>query len=815
MSIYQIALDFTFKTNQSLFITGKAGTGKTTFLHKLRNETNKQMAVVAPTGVAAINAGGVTIHSFFQLPFSPFLPSLEGEAALISKLKMNKARRNVIRELEMLVIDEISMVRADVLDAIDTVLRYVRRRNTEPFGGVQMVFIGDMYQLSPVVRNDEWSILSEYYTGVYFFNSKVLEKEKPVYIEFDKIFRQSDSHFINLLNQIRNGDLTDKGVELLQSRFTPNFRPNDNDFHITLTTHNYKADNINVEELAKLNSKTKTFKAGIKGQFYESSYPSDELLELKKGARVMFVKNDTEQPRRFYNGKIGTIVSFDKANEIIYVKPDVANEETIAVSKMSWENVRYSTDDESLQLKEEVIGTFTQYPLRLAWAITIHKSQGLTFEKAIIDAGDSFAPGQVYVALSRCRTLDGITLLSNINKYSIRNDEQIVRFSSQSSDLDNLKVKLDKSEQQYRLNLLTSIFDFTQVAYIAKLWHNDIFDLQSSFNEDTTPYIRKVIAKIEEIMGISLKFQVQIRNIFADYPVDELFLDERIKAASKYYDVQLASIIEMLYESPANTDSKNNAKVYDDRLNEVFTVIALKRHIINGLNSGSSIENYYQLRNNFALANFTLSAYSKATSGKKLKSNHPELLSNLIKLRNELAESNSLPVYIIANTSMLVDMSNFLPTIEESMMKISGIGPTRYSKYGQEFLNVINLYVEKNEIEDTDNFSPTKKPKKAKQVKGASAKESLKMYKDGMTIEEIAKQRQFVVSTIVGHLASFVHTDEINILDFVSAENIEKAKKLLSQKGEGVSIYNALRDHFDMTEVSFLNKYLKSEEEKG
>lgn len=816
MSIYDLASRFTAETNQSIFITGKAGTGKTTFLHKLKEETHKQMAVVAPTGVAAINAGGVTIHSFFQLPFAPFLPTLEGEAGLISKLKMNSARRAVIRELELLVIDEISMVRADVLDAIDVVLRHVRHRRGEPFGGVQMVFIGDMYQLSPVVRGDELNLLSNYYSGIYFFNSKVLEKQNPVYIEFDKIFRQSDTTFIELLNQVRNDTLTQKGIDILQSRYNPTFRPSEKDFHITLTTHNSKADEINNEELAKLNAKTKTFKAGIKGQFNENSYPSDEVLELKKGARVMFVKNDTEQPRRFYNGKIGTITMFDEEEEIIYVQPDDPNEDVISVTKMSWDNVRYSTDTDTLELIEEIVGTFTQYPLRLAWAITIHKSQGLTFDKAVIDAGDSFAPGQVYVALSRCRTLEGITLLSHINRYSIRNDAQVVEFSSQQSDVETLTQKLNEAQHQYRLNQLISLFDFSPIAYFSKIWHSNILELRASFNDETIPYIRAIINKLTEVENISSKFQIQLKNIFHSTPFDETHLNERIKAASGYYDVQIATIVEDLFDSPATTDSKANAKIYDDGLNEIFSILSLKRHIINGIANNSSLENLFDRRKSFHLPNFTITSHSKATSSKKLTSQHPKLLSLLIQKRNEIASEKSIQVYMVVNTSSLVDMSNYLPISHKEMMQIAGMGPVRMQNYGDIFLEIISTYVAENDIDAEQIEVPTKKEKKksSKVKKGASALESLSMYKKGMSIADIAKERQFVESTIAGHLSSFLSTGEVDILDFVSQDDLNKAIDLVKEKSPDVSYFKHLLGHFGQLEHRFLNTYLINQDKK-
>jgi Cdc6-like AAA superfamily ATPase len=306
-SPYDLAREFALSTNRSIFLTGKAGTGKTTFLRKLQKETKKQMAIVAPTGVAAINAGGTTIHSMFQLPFTPFIPTPEERKALVERIKMAGYKRKVIQELELLVIDEISMVRADVLDAVDTVLRHFRYRHNEPFGGVQLIFIGDMFQLSPVAVDDEWRLLSRYYQSPYFFHSRVISEQKPVYIELDKIFRQQNATFIQILNEVRNNCLTQSGLQTLMSRYQPQFVPDNNDTYITLTTHNYKADQINSLELAGIKSKTYKFEATIKGDFQEKSYPTEKILELKVGAKVMFIRNDNENPRRFYNGKIGTI----------------------------------------------------------------------------------------------------------------------------------------------------------------------------------------------------------------------------------------------------------------------------------------------------------------------------------------------------------------------------------------------------------------------------------------------------------------------------------------------------------------------------
>ncbi|MFZ1857309.1 MAG: AAA family ATPase, partial [Chitinophagaceae bacterium] len=420
--MFQLAIQLVNQSNRNIFLTGKAGTGKTTFLKYIRENCPKQMAVVAPTGVAAINAGGVTIHSFFQLPLAPFIPETTGAGfqnngqdsssssafsnkhSLLSRLRFNSDKKKVLQQLEILVIDEISMVRCDTLDAIDTVLRHIRQRPSERFGGVQLLFIGDMLQLPPVIKEQEWSLLSEYYNGQYFFDSKVLQEDPPVYIEFNKIYRQRDEQFIGLLNQVRNNKLDEDGISLLESRFEPSFRRSKQDGYIVLTTHNNKASEINARELGSLGGRLFSYDAEVQDEFSDRAYPADEVLHLKIGAQVMFIRNDAaEKGKRFFNGKIGTVSNLEV--DKIFVKCDDDTE--IEVQREKWENIRYTLNKSTRQLDTDVLGSFTQFPLRLAWAITIHKSQGLTFEKAIIDAGAAFAPGQVYVALSRCTSLEG------------------------------------------------------------------------------------------------------------------------------------------------------------------------------------------------------------------------------------------------------------------------------------------------------------------------------------------------------------------------------------------------------------------------
>jgi len=392
---------------------------------------------------------------------------------------MTTEKKRIFQELELLIIDEISMVRCDMLDAVDTILRHIRRRHNERFGGVQVLFIGDMFQLPPVIKENEWSLLKDFYDSPYFFDSLVIKEEQPVFIEFTKIYRQSEENFIRVLNQVRNNELDDEGKSLLENRFSSEFRRTKDDGYIILTTHNEKARIKNETELNGLGSKLFSYKAEIEGDFPGSSYPVEEHLQLKVGAQVMFLKNDTEKVKRYFNGKIGVILELDDEKIIVQCKDD---QDSIEVKKEKWENIRYSVEKTSRQLNEEVLGSFTQYPLRLAWAITIHKSQGLTFEKVIIDAGEAFAPGQVYVALSRCTTLDGIVLRSRIRPVKMFTDQRIVQFS-RSNSAKSIEKELLQSKKNYQLKILLSLFDYKQVIEDSKELNTYLSENNSSFNE--------------------------------------------------------------------------------------------------------------------------------------------------------------------------------------------------------------------------------------------------------------------------------------------------------------------------------------------
>ena len=818
MPYYQLARDFALFTNKCVFLTGKAGTGKTTFLHNLKKVTKKQMAVVAPTGVAAINAGGTTMHSFFQLPFTPFVPTTAGRKQLVETMKMQGSRRKVLQELELLVIDEISMVRADVLDAVDTILRHVRFRNNEPFGGVQVIFIGDMFQLSPVASDEEWRLLSEFYSSPYFFHSQVILQQQPVYIELDKIFRQNNADFIQVLNEVRNNNLSDASLALLMSRYNPLFVPPQDDTYITLTTHNYKADQINAEELAKVKGKTYSFDAKVEGEYPEKSYPTEKILELKIGAKVMFIKNDTETPRRFFNGKIGVVEEID--DETITIKcPD--DPSAIILGLAIWENIRYSTNPTTKQIEETTLGKFTQFPLRLAWAITIHKSQGLTFDKAVIDAGQAFASGQVYVALSRCRSLEGIVLLSKINPYSIQNDNQIVAHEKNKLPMEALEKQLDESRNLYQNFILVQLFDFRSVVGQISRLTKECNDVKSSFNSETFSFLDDLLKQAQAMQEVAGKFQNQLQSILSQSPFSEEHLQMRITAAIDFFIQKMYNLSECLRQSPAVTDSKQNASEYNDMVKMIFGNLAQKSHLMKGLKHKFTVEDYFVLKNTFILPDFSVNAYSKSTVSKKLETRQPNLYFELMTLRNQLCEPKDLPIYIVAGSKTLLEMSDFLPQNEKDLLLINGFGPAKVEKYGKVFLDIILSYCEKNKLTSLMHEKVLEKAQakmkeaktdgstKEKKVPGETFALSLSLYEQGKTIAEIASSRNLAVGTIASHLGRYVAIGQLDINQFISPEKQAKAQHAIESNSEIGSVYQMLKEVLDPIESSIYQAYLK------
>lgn len=543
--LFSTAADFVNNTSRHIFLTGKAGTGKTTFLKYIKEHTRKKCVVVAPTGVAAINAGGVTMHSFFQLPLGPFLPvtsrfASEGftdQYTLFKNIRISEDKRELFRDLELLIIDEVSMVRCDMLDATDAILRYFRKVPHTPFGGVQVLYIGDLFQLPPVMPDNQWSLLREYYSSPFFFHSKAVEQAPPVYIELKKIYRQSQQSFIDILNRIRNNEITAEDLQTLNARGLA--MPDPEKKYITLTTHNYKADRINEDELNRLGGKCFKFEGEVKGDFPDKTLPTDAVLQLKEGAQVMFIRNDKSEQRRYYNGKIATVKRIDEAG--IHVVLD-GSEDELLLEKETWNNIRYSYNHEQEEIDEEQLGSFTQYPIRLAWAITIHKSQGLTFQNAIIDAGDSFAPGQVYVALSRCTSLEGLVLRSRIQPSSISTDPLVIDFSRREAADEELHRQLESARREYQIIQLAATFDFEKLkeaflGYVQYLPGKKVVAHHQKALQDA----RAMLTQLGEFQKVALKFQAQIKTLL-DMGKEQI-LKERVNKAIAYFSKGLTEEI--------------------------------------------------------------------------------------------------------------------------------------------------------------------------------------------------------------------------------------------------------------------------------
>ena len=610
---YQLAELFSTSTNRCMFITGKAGTGKTTFLKQLREHTLKNMAVVAPTGVAAINAGGVTIHSFFQLPIRTIQPTPQSYKQMFAEQRMQSYKRDMLYHLELLVIDEISMVRADVLDAIDAVLRHYKYRYNQPFGGVQVIMIGDLFQLSPVIKNDEIHTMAEYYAGPYFFQSKVMQSIQPVYIELDHVFRQQNADFVRVLNEVRENRLSDESRQLLNTRYLPDYKNSDTDFHITLTTHNQTANDINQTELDKLSGALFTAKARIEGTFTESNYPTEEELNFKIGARVMFIRNDEEHPRRFYNGKMGIIAGYDKKQGIIKVECD---DGPIMVGPITWENIRYQEEPLTGKITQEVLGTFTQFPLRLAWAVTIHKSQGLTFDNVIIDAARAFASGQVYVALSRCRTLEGIVLTTSLDRVRLNNDRQVINYTNQQPSLELISKSLDAAKAEYLLQILCDLYDFRRITNLANQMA-EITEDSVSFNEPTQTYLEHLHEQIGELINGNSAFQNQLTQIILSKDINTVFLRKRLKDASKYYCPLIDKIIINLRAIPCRSKNKDEAAEFYRLLLELYGELYIKMKTIEEIPDEPSADKILTIRNSINVPNFPLDTLMEKSQKKK------------------------------------------------------------------------------------------------------------------------------------------------------------------------------------------------------
>ena len=569
------AWDFVEHTGISIFLTGKAGTGKTTFLRALKEHSNKRNVIVAPTGVAAMNAGGMTIHSFFQLPLSPFVPN----ANIKNRFDYSKEKRKIMRTLDLLIIDEISMVRADVLDAIDSVLRRFREPN-KPFGGVQLLMIGDLQQLTPVVTPTEEELLQRYYDTPYFFGSKALRSINYVTIELTHVYRQQDETFITLLNNIREGNVSENDLQRLNQRYDPSFQPKQGSDYIRLTTHNRMAESYNEDQLRNLPTRAYTFSAETEGNFPEYNYPTDFNLTLKVGAQVMFIRNDNIG--RYYNGRIGHVTYVDNEKISVLCPGD---EEPFDVEAETWENTKYTLNEKTKQIEAEVQGTFKQYPLRLAWAITIHKSQGLTFEHAIIDAQASFASGQVYVALSRCKSLEGLVLASPIGNAAIINDSRVSDYISHQTEEAQKSISvLPTLKEEYYRQLLIEMFNFNDL----KVYEAALFRVLTEFFFKYTKINalhKMALSDLENrVIGVSMKWEKTIKSMTTEQLQREDF-KERIKKGALYFHSELTEIFSKTIPltKEVETNNKVGAKRFDSTYTELKQAYDAKQDLLESM----------------------------------------------------------------------------------------------------------------------------------------------------------------------------------------------------------------------------------------
>lgn len=567
-------LRFINQTQRSVFLTGKAGTGKTTLLREIIETTHKNTVVVAPTGIAALNAGGVTIHSMFQLPFGGFIPDnsapdfsestkFETKATLRRHFKMSGLKKSVIRNMELLIIDEVSMLRADLLDAMDFMMQTVRKRN-QPFGGVQVLFIGDLLQLPPVIRDDEWYTLKKYYKGKFFFHSHVVQQNPPLYIELDKIFRQTDDAFISVLNNLRNNQISKEDIAALNQYVQPDFDLKANKGYITLTTHNAKADSMNTEALEALEGKEWKYSPEITGDFPDKIFPLDEILRLKEGAQIMFVKNDLSFDKKYFNGKMGVVKSLS-AKEILVHFPE--ENKTIEVEKYEWQNIRYKVNDTTKEIEEEVLGTFVHYPIKLAWAITVHKSQGLTFDRAALDVSQVFLPGQAYVALSRLRSLNGLILLSPLQMNGISNDQDVMDYSLNKASETHLENALHFETKNFIHQYLVQTFDW---ADLAQEWRNHKF----SYNEKSevsskakySYWAKEQTERIEKVVDPAKKFIQQLNVLFSQETVDLNHISDRMQAAYTYFFNPMDELVFEILWKLEEVKRLKKAKAYFEEL---------------------------------------------------------------------------------------------------------------------------------------------------------------------------------------------------------------------------------------------------------
>jgi uncharacterized protein YpbB len=706
------ALRFINQTQQSVFLTGKAGTGKTTLLREIIETTHKNTVVVAPTGIAALNAGGVTIHSMFQLPFGGFIPDnsapqfsnttkFETKATLRRHFKMSGQKRAVIRNMELLIIDEVSMLRADLLDAIDFMMQSVRRK-AAPFGGVQVLYIGDLLQLPPIIRDEEWSTLRNYYKGKFFFHAHVIQYYPPLYIELDKIYRQTDDRFISVLNNLRNNEITSSDIASLNEFVHPNFDLKVNKGYITLTTHNAKADVINAQSLNDLEGESIIYLPEITDDFPEKIYPVDPNLHLKVGAQIMFVKNDLSANKNYFNGKMGIVQSLSPKEIWVHFADE---NKTIEVEKYEWQNIRYTVNEMTKEIEEEILGTFVHYPIKLAWAITVHKSQGLTFDKAVLDVSKVFLPGQAYVALSRLRSLNGLILLSPLQMNGISNDQDVMDYAVNKASEEVLANALKRETKNFILNYLKNCFDWNE---LAQEWRNHQF----SYNEDAENAVKfkhKTWAHnhagiMWQLLDPSSKFLLQLDRLFQNEQLEFSHISERIHAAFNYFMAPLDQLVYDILWKIEEVKRLKKAKAFYEEL------VAL-----DDLQTKAVLQ--------LMKAKLMVTTLVKGETISKEK-----LTSDEIKLYKQVKTNRVLEDFKKATITLIDDEK------------------------------------------DAERYVPKKSAKK--ETKKSTVQETYELWLEQKSIQEIATIRKFTQETILGHLTKLIQSKKITINEVLQEDKI-------------------------------------------
>ncbi|RXK59623.1 ATP-dependent DNA helicase UvrD2 [Lacibacter luteus] len=807
---FELAYRFVTETQESIFLTGKAGTGKTTFLKYLKEHTAKNTIVAAPTGVAAINAGGVTLHSLFHLPFHPFLPTNAGKQELLAKIRYNKQRLQLLRKMEVLVIDEVSMVRCDVMDAIDTILRSVRWQHAVPFGGVQVLFIGDLFQLPPVAQNQEWQVLQEYYSSTFFFDSKVIQEQMPLLIELTTIYRQKEELFVKLLNKVRNNQLDAEDLEILNERYIPGFQPDRDETYITLTSHNNQAELINRQQLQRLTAPPYTYTAKIEGDFPENSYPADAELVLREGAQVMFLKNDTVG-RRFFNGKIGVVHSL--TDDEIIVR---CGNENIRVQKETWDHSRYTLNRTDGKLEQDVLGTFEQYPLRLAWAITIHKSQGLTFEKVMIDAGLSFTSGQVYVALSRCTSLDGIVLLSKIQPSVIFSNQQVVDGQKALLPKGSLPQRFEEARKVFVQQLLEELFSFPQTNVATKQLQQSISKHKFDLNEEAETWISNWQQQLQQLCIVAQKFLLQLNELSKQHPLVEenAPLQKRVQDAGNYFIPRLEELQQQLKQHPLITEHKTAADEVNEQLNNLYVILHTEIYFLQSCKQPFGITQHLKHKLNLVTTRANLSSYAANKKQTATGITNPELYFQLKEWRDRICDENSLPIYMLANSHSLQDICTYLPFTKEHLLLLSGFGKAKVDKYGDEILELVIDYCEEHNL--TTNIEAKKAaPKRERKEKSTEAKvdtktTTLTYFTEGKSITEIATLRNLTAGTIEGHLVDLIKTGSVKVNQLLSAEKLQTILNRIELYPEQTNTEHklALGDAYSFTDVRAVQNHL-------